>query len=120
MTLSLTLVPALTVPQQLARALQSTLISTFLDYAPSVFSPNAVPPEIDLQLVLASVEITRVLYGRISSSDLGVSNEVYPMSCLTPLSDHTREFGPRLHKQSAWAYVDILSIYITLASERQT
>ncbi|KAG5648058.1 hypothetical protein DXG03_007093 [Asterophora parasitica] len=49
----------------LARTLHSTLISTFLDCAPAVFSPSASPTETQLQLVLSVVQIVQSLYGVI-------------------------------------------------------
>ncbi|GLB36226.1 hypothetical protein LshimejAT787_0305140 [Lyophyllum shimeji] len=49
----------------LARTLHSTLIATFLDCAPAVFSPSASPSETQVRLVLAVGQITRSLYGVI-------------------------------------------------------
>ena len=49
--------------QQLAQALHSTLISTYLDCAPAVFSPSASPSETEVNLVVAVAEIARTLYG---------------------------------------------------------
>ncbi|KAG6884745.1 hypothetical protein C0993_008535 [Termitomyces sp. T159_Od127] len=48
---------------RLARTLQSTLIATFLDCAPSVFAPSSNPSETQVQLVLAVGQISRTLYG---------------------------------------------------------
>ncbi|KAG7450434.1 uncharacterized protein BT62DRAFT_1072508 [Guyanagaster necrorhizus] len=50
----------------LARALQSTLVSTFLDYAPAVFSPSSNPQEVELDLILAVSDSVRSIYGEIS------------------------------------------------------
>ncbi|PBL01077.1 hypothetical protein ARMGADRAFT_1058936 [Armillaria gallica] len=50
----------------LARALQSTLVSTFLDYAPTVFSPSSNPQEVELDLILAVSDSVRSIYGEIS------------------------------------------------------
>ncbi|KAG5342392.1 hypothetical protein C0989_002227 [Termitomyces sp. Mn162] len=47
---------------RLARTLQSTLIATFLDCAPSVFMPSGNPSETQVQLVLAVGQIARTLY----------------------------------------------------------
>ncbi|KAF7320428.1 Ipi1-N domain-containing protein [Mycena kentingensis (nom. inval.)] len=56
----------------LARTLHSTLVATFLDCAPSVFSPNGNVNETQAKLVLAVAEITRHLYNAIlRSSDSG-------------------------------------------------
>lgn len=51
--------------QHLARTLHSTVVSTLLDCAPSVFSPSSVPPERELQMVIVLGEICRTLYGSI-------------------------------------------------------
>lgn len=50
----------------LARALQSTLVSTFLDYAPTVLSPSSNPQEVELDLILAVSDSVRSIYGEIS------------------------------------------------------
>ncbi|KAG6888689.1 hypothetical protein C0995_006679 [Termitomyces sp. Mi166 len=50
---------------RLARTLQSTLIATFLDCAPSIFMPGGNPSETQVQLVLAVGQIARTLYGVI-------------------------------------------------------
>ena len=55
----------LTILQHLARTLHSTLVSTFLDCAPAVFSPSASPPETELQMVIVVCRICRCLYGRL-------------------------------------------------------
>ncbi|RDB28596.1 Testis-expressed sequence 10 protein [Hypsizygus marmoreus] len=49
----------------LARTLHSTLIATFLDCAPAVFSPSSSPSETEAQLILAVARIARSLYGVI-------------------------------------------------------
>ncbi|KAF8349995.1 hypothetical protein F5887DRAFT_1059217 [Amanita rubescens] len=49
----------------LARNLQSTLVSTFLDCAPAVFSPSEKPLETSLQLILAVSQISRTLYSSL-------------------------------------------------------
>ncbi|KAK7058896.1 rRNA processing protein [Paramarasmius palmivorus] len=65
---------------KLATALHPTLTSTFLDFSPTVFSPSNPPPETDLNLIQAVVEISRALYvGLLSSS-------VVPQSCVDELS----------------------------------
>ncbi|RPD64943.1 hypothetical protein L227DRAFT_591208 [Lentinus tigrinus ALCF2SS1-6] len=50
---------------QLAKTVHSILVSTFLDCAPSVFSPSSGPPDVELQMVLVVCRICRSLYGRI-------------------------------------------------------
>ncbi|KAI0375373.1 hypothetical protein BV20DRAFT_265919 [Pilatotrama ljubarskyi] len=57
--------PKVTSAMHVARALQSTLVATFLDCAPAVFSPSSTPPEAELQMVLVVCRICRSLYGRI-------------------------------------------------------
>ncbi|KAJ7254014.1 hypothetical protein B0H12DRAFT_1050739 [Mycena haematopus] len=55
--------------RHLARTLHSTLISTFLDCAPSVFSPNGNVDETQAKLIVAGAEITRHLYNAILQSE---------------------------------------------------
>ncbi|KAJ8521416.1 hypothetical protein ONZ45_g1840 [Pleurotus djamor] len=66
----------------IARALRGTLVSTFLDFAPSVFGPNGKPQETDIKLVLAVANITRSLYSAIfrttttmASKDVGSARD---------------------------------------------
>ncbi|KAI0931972.1 hypothetical protein AcV5_004663 [Taiwanofungus camphoratus] len=49
----------------LAQTLHSTLVSTFLDCAPTVFSPSSGPPETELRMISVIGEICRSLYGAI-------------------------------------------------------
>ncbi|KAI0673507.1 hypothetical protein C8Q78DRAFT_968534 [Trametes maxima] len=49
----------------IARTLHSTLVSTFLDCAPAVFSPSSTPPDTELQMVLVVCRICRSIYGII-------------------------------------------------------
>ncbi|KAF7310992.1 Ipi1-N domain-containing protein [Mycena chlorophos] len=49
----------------LARALHSTLISTFLDCAPAVFSPNGHVDETQARLILAVSDIAKCLYAPV-------------------------------------------------------
>ncbi|KAF5377588.1 hypothetical protein D9615_005333 [Tricholomella constricta] len=56
----------------LARTLHSTLISTFLDCAPAIFSPSASPSETQVQLVVAVVQIVQSLYGVILQAPASV------------------------------------------------
>ena len=48
--------------QHLASTLHSTIIETFLDCAPSVFSPNSTPSETEVDLVLTVAHVVRTLY----------------------------------------------------------
>jgi len=52
--------------------MRSTLISTFLDFAPVVFSPSVLPAEIEVRLVVATAQITRTLYGAILQGETAV------------------------------------------------
>ncbi|KAJ7110117.1 hypothetical protein C8R44DRAFT_634671 [Mycena epipterygia] len=61
--------------RHLARTLHSTLISTFLDCAPSVFSPNGKVDETQAKLIVAVAEITRHLYGAILQSTFEKDSE---------------------------------------------
>ncbi|KAJ7103428.1 hypothetical protein B0H15DRAFT_812209 [Mycena belliarum] len=67
--------------RHLARTLHSTLISTFLDCAPSVFSPNGKVDETQAKLILAVAEITRHLYGAILQSTSDRDSERRSASC---------------------------------------
>ncbi|KAF4623469.1 hypothetical protein D9613_001877 [Agrocybe pediades] len=46
----------------LAGTLHSTIIETYLDCAPSVFSPGSTPTDVELQLVVTIVRIAQSLY----------------------------------------------------------
>ncbi|KAK7463660.1 rRNA processing protein [Stygiomarasmius scandens] len=48
---------------RLARTLHSTLISAFLDCAPTVFSPSLSPPETEMDVIVAVTQIIHTLYG---------------------------------------------------------
>uniref|UniRef100_A0A0W0G2M8 Pre-rRNA-processing protein n=1 Tax=Moniliophthora roreri TaxID=221103 RepID=A0A0W0G2M8_MONRR len=67
---------------KLATALHPTLTSTFLDFSATVFSPSSPPPEIDLNLMQAVVEIARALYVFL----LGASCSSAPSICVEELS----------------------------------
>ncbi|OJA10838.1 hypothetical protein AZE42_00252 [Rhizopogon vesiculosus] len=49
----------------LARTLYSTLLASYLDCAPVVFSPSANPPEAELNLLTVTARIMRTLYGSV-------------------------------------------------------
>jgi pre-rRNA-processing protein IPI1 len=46
-----------------ARALHGTILATFLDNAPGVFSPNGTPQDVPLQTIVATTRIAHSLYG---------------------------------------------------------
>lgn len=61
----------------LARALYSTLLTSYLDCAPVVFSPSANPPEAEVNLLTVTARIMRTLYGTIlqDRSSLSLAEE---------------------------------------------
>ncbi|KAF7307005.1 Ipi1-N domain-containing protein [Mycena indigotica] len=59
----------------LVRTLHSTLVSTFLDCAPAVFSPNGRADETQSKLILSVVEIARHLYGPLLRSSSATLTE---------------------------------------------
>jgi len=63
--------------QRLARTLFSTLSASYLECAPVVFSPSVNPPETDLQMLTASMEITRTLYSGILQSASQVRPSIF-------------------------------------------
>ncbi|KAJ6604747.1 hypothetical protein DFH09DRAFT_1123715 [Mycena vulgaris] len=67
--------------KHLARTLHSTLVSTFLDCAPSVFSPNGKVDETQAKLIVAVAEITRHLYGAILQSTSDKDSERRAGAC---------------------------------------
>ncbi|KAJ7783892.1 hypothetical protein DFH07DRAFT_874241 [Mycena maculata] len=68
--------------RHLARTLHSTLVSTFLDCAPSVFSPNGSVDETQAKLIVAVAEITRHLYGAILQSTSEKDSERRTRACV--------------------------------------
>ncbi|KAI0756631.1 hypothetical protein C8Q80DRAFT_1093119 [Daedaleopsis nitida] len=119
---------------QLARTLHSTLVSTFLDCAPTVFSPSSSPPETELQMVLVVCRICRTLYGRIlqDSTESGVPHDAAGTELQTILAYLSPYFpftisGPstmRRDIKAEQAFQDLnlifceLSSFIVLASQR--
>jgi pre-rRNA-processing protein IPI1 len=57
----------------LARTLYSTLLASYLDCAPIVFSPSANPPEAELNLLTVTARIMRTLYGSILQDRFSLS-----------------------------------------------
>ncbi|KAG1783868.1 hypothetical protein EV702DRAFT_1055985 [Suillus placidus] len=57
----------------LARTLYSTLLASYLDCAPVVFSPDANPPEAELNLLTVTARIMRTLYGSILQDRFSLS-----------------------------------------------
>ncbi|KAJ7181761.1 hypothetical protein C8R43DRAFT_970362 [Mycena crocata] len=67
--------------RHLARTLHSTLVSTFLDCAPSVFSPNGSVDETQAKSIVVVSEITRHLYGVILQSTSEKDSELRVGAC---------------------------------------
>ncbi|KAJ7492529.1 hypothetical protein FB451DRAFT_1218647 [Mycena latifolia] len=67
--------------RHLARTLHSTLVSTFLDCAPSVFSPNGKVDETQAKLIVAVAEIIRHMYGAILQSTSETESERRAGAC---------------------------------------
>ncbi|PPQ64424.1 hypothetical protein CVT26_002131 [Gymnopilus dilepis] len=59
----------------LAKTLHSTIIETYLDCAPSVFSPGSSPSETELQLILTVARIAQSLYHKVMHSSENVDHE---------------------------------------------
>ncbi|KAF9044791.1 hypothetical protein BDZ89DRAFT_1058887 [Hymenopellis radicata] len=106
----------------LARVLHSTLVSTFLDCSPVVFSPAGNPPETELQLALAVADISRALYGEIlrsASHSKGKSHS--PLDDLSTLLGHMAPFFPftpsgRRDIKIEQAFQELNIIYCELSS----
>ncbi|KAM5530783.1 hypothetical protein V8D89_015524, partial [Ganoderma adspersum] len=74
--------------EHLARTLHPTLVSTFLDCAPTVFSPSSSPPETELQMVAVVCRICRSLYGRLlqDTAESGTTHDSAKTNLQTILS----------------------------------
>ncbi|KAH7931044.1 hypothetical protein BV22DRAFT_1124442 [Leucogyrophana mollusca] len=59
----------------LARTLYATLVATYLDCAPVVFSPSSNPPEAELHLLATTATIIRNLYATILQNSAPVSGQ---------------------------------------------
>ncbi|KAI9060172.1 hypothetical protein FKP32DRAFT_1595567 [Trametes sanguinea] len=80
--------PQVVAAAHVARTLHPTLVSTFLDCAPAVFSPSTTPPETETQMVLVVCRICRSLYGRIlqDAAESGRSHDTAEDDLQTMLS----------------------------------
>ncbi|KAG2118443.1 hypothetical protein DEU56DRAFT_142193 [Suillus clintonianus] len=65
----------------LARTLYSTLLGSYLDCAPIVFSPSANPPEAQLNLLTVTARIMRTLYGSILQDRFSLNLAEEEMLC---------------------------------------
>ncbi|KAH7911965.1 hypothetical protein BJ138DRAFT_1005493 [Hygrophoropsis aurantiaca] len=88
----------------LARTLYGTLVATYLDYAPAVFSPSSNPSDVDLQLLVATVRIIRNLYSNILQSNFPVNAACDELKTLMgymagyfPFKPATRDAKARLY-----------------------
>lgn len=75
-------VSVLSFVSHIAQTLHSTLVATFLDCAPTVFSPGSTPSEVETQLVVTIARITHTLYEPILQSSLAKQNDVDNLSSL--------------------------------------
>ncbi|KAF8898661.1 hypothetical protein BD779DRAFT_1666462 [Infundibulicybe gibba] len=80
----------------LARTLHSTLISTFLDCAPTVFPPSSSPPDTELQLISTVAQILGVLYNGIlqPSCSLGSKKNEVAIEDLESILGHMTPYFP--------------------------
>ncbi|KAI6047569.1 hypothetical protein EDC04DRAFT_2619015, partial [Pisolithus marmoratus] len=79
---------------RLARALHPTLIASYLDCAPVVFSPSISPPDTDLQLLTVAMELTRTLYSVVLQSASQVSEAATHCDDLKALLGHLSGYFP--------------------------
>ncbi|KAI1793922.1 hypothetical protein LXA43DRAFT_884849 [Ganoderma leucocontextum] len=121
--------------EHLARTLHPTLVSTFLDCAPTVFSPSSSPPETELQMVIVVCRICRTLYGRLlqHTAESGTTHESAETNLHTILSYLSPYFPFAVNAPNArrdikveQAFQDLnlifceLSSFLLLASQRTT
>lgn len=99
--------------QSLTTTVHPVLVSTFLDCAPSVFSPTQTNPESETQTVQALMRIAQYLYGHLlrtaKVSFASINNDidflhVYVLGLSTSSEASCRSEGSYL------AYIDILSL----------
>ncbi|KAH9847335.1 hypothetical protein C2E23DRAFT_741971 [Lenzites betulinus] len=110
----------------IARTLHATLVSAFLDCAPTVFSPSSTPPETELQMVLVVCRICRSMYGRIlqDTSESAGPHETAEADLQTMLSYLSPYFpfvvtGPSTAKRDVkieQAFQDLNLIFCELSS----
>lgn len=89
----------------LARTLQPTLVSTFLDCAPSAFAPGSTPSETELQMVLAVGKLARCLYGVVPLEASEARYSVY--DGLATLLGHMSPYFPFVVRSSPLARRDV-------------
>ncbi|KAI0094749.1 hypothetical protein BDY19DRAFT_1038840 [Irpex rosettiformis] len=77
----------------LLRTLHPILASTFLDHAPTVFSPNSAPAEIDLQTICTIARIAQRLYGSVQLNFHSAANDLL-IENLTTLINHMTVYFP--------------------------
>ncbi|KAI0704957.1 hypothetical protein BC835DRAFT_1315942 [Cytidiella melzeri] len=77
----------------LLRTLHPIFIATFLDYAPSVFSPSSTPPETELQTVATIAGIAQCLYGAVILN-LNMDTDAELVDNLSALVTHMTVYFP--------------------------
>ncbi|KAJ7597117.1 hypothetical protein C8J56DRAFT_851089 [Mycena floridula] len=110
--------------RHLSRALHSTLISTFLDCAPTAFSPSSTPSEQEVNLVIAVARIARCLYGGLLRGSQASSSSSYSpeddlkvlLNYMTPYFPFRLDAGGRKDMKTVQAFQDLNLIYCELSS----
>lgn len=106
----------------LARTLYSTLLASYLDCAPVVFSPSTNPPEAELNLLTVTARIMRTLYGSILQDrfSLSVAEEETVCDELSTLLGHMTGYFPfrpaRREIKVEHAFQDLNVIYCELTA----
>lgn len=106
----------------LARTLYSTLLASYLDCAPVVFSPSTNPPEAELNLLTVTARIMRTLYGSILQDrfSLSVAEEETLCDELSTLLGHMTGYFPfrpaRREIKVEHAFQDLNVIYCELTA----
>ncbi|KAF9229363.1 hypothetical protein BS17DRAFT_688726 [Gyrodon lividus] len=104
---------------RLTRTLYAILTATYLDCAPVVFSPSTNPPETDLQMMAAALNITRTLYSAIMQS-MDLSTPCEELKTLLGYLAGYFPFRPAHREHSLFqveqAFQDLNVIYCELTS----
>ncbi|KAG1881744.1 hypothetical protein C8R48DRAFT_585967 [Suillus tomentosus] len=106
----------------LARTLYSTLLASYLDSAPIVFSPSANPPEAELNLLTVTARIMKTLYGSILQDRFSLSHAEEETLCdeLSTLLGYMTGYFPfrpaRREIKVEHAFQDLNIIYCELTA----
>ena len=95
--------------QHIAQTLHSTLVATFLDCAPTVFSLGSTPSEVETQLVVTVAQIIHTLYEPILQLSLAGGLPHFHLAS----SDRIRSGQTKRCRQFVepyWLYDSLLSI----------